>query len=86
MGCAKSKQADPAKPEPGSVAFAETDEVEEQRIVTYPAKPEPGSVAFAEADEVDVRGVGLLSDEYRCRTARIGTRWGVSFRRVFFRP
>ena len=27
MGCANSKQVDPAKPEPGSVAFAEADAV-----------------------------------------------------------
>ena len=41
MGCANSKQVDPAKPEPGSVAFAETDEVEEQRIVALLDSPNP---------------------------------------------
>ena len=41
MGCSNSKQVDPAKPEPGSVAFAETDEVEEQRIVALLDSPNP---------------------------------------------
>ena len=41
MGCANSKQVDPAKPEPGSVAFAETDEVEERRIVALLDSPNP---------------------------------------------
>ena len=41
MGCSNSKQVDPAKPEPGAVAFAETDEVEEQRIVALLDSPNP---------------------------------------------
>ena len=41
MGCGNSKQVEPAKPEPGSVAFAETDEVEEQRIVALLDSPNP---------------------------------------------
>ena len=56
MGCSNSKQVDPAKPEPGSVAFAETDEVEEQRIA------EPGPVAFAETDEVEEQRIVALLD------------------------
>ena len=56
MGCAKSKQVEPAKPEPGSVAFAETGEVGEQRIA------EPGPVAFAETGEAGERRIVDLLD------------------------
>ena len=56
MGCANSKQVRPAEPEPGPVACAVTDVVEEQRIA------EPGSVAFAETDEVEERRIVALLD------------------------
>ena len=56
MGCSNSKQVAPAEPEPGPVAFAETDEVQERRIA------EPGPVAFAETDEVEERRIVALLD------------------------
>ena len=40
-GCGNSKQVDPAKPEPGPIAVAETDEVEERRIVALLDSPNP---------------------------------------------
>ena len=41
MGCSNSKQVHPAEPEPGSVAFAETGEAGEQRIVALLDSPNP---------------------------------------------
>ena len=54
MGCANSKQVAPAEHEPGPVAFAETDEVEEQHTA------EPGPVAFAETEVEEQRIAALL--------------------------